>query len=90
MSIYKVINLETYTPKEDQDKLSSALNRLSGVGSIKLSPERKEFSLELSGNSPSFDAIEAACKGAGFQVQPQVLIVRFVSPRVQEPQGNGN
>ncbi|MHC4841633.1 MAG: hypothetical protein ACYTDT_11890 [Planctomycetota bacterium] len=72
MSTYKVTNLESNTPRKAQEKLSSALNRLSGVKNSKLSPERKEFSLELSGISPSFDAIETACKGAGFQVQPRV------------------
>ncbi|MBZ0134810.1 MAG: hypothetical protein K8I27_00385 [Planctomycetes bacterium] len=71
MSIYKLTNLETNTPKKEQEKLSSALNKLSGVTSSKLSPERKEFSLECFGVAPSFDAVKSACTGAGFQLQPQ-------------------
>jgi hypothetical protein len=71
MSVYKVVDLETNTPKKDKEMLSSALNRLSGVKSSKLSPERNEISLELSGISPSFDAIRNACTSAGFKIQPR-------------------
>lgn len=67
---YSVPRLSSKTPDSSQDKLTSAIEGVSGVKSVKLKPDSNQFEVTSDGNEePKADDIMKASKKAGFDCE---------------------
>lgn len=69
MKHYKVSNLTTHTPSDQQQKLATSLRAIEGVDSVKLHPDTNEVSLEFrTKQPPQREVVAAAIKKSGFSM----------------------
>jgi len=67
MTNYKVSNFNSKTPEAEMTKLRTNLKGMKGVESVKLNPEKGEFSISCgTAQEPKQDVIKAAVSSAGF------------------------